>query len=54
MSAEGGRCFTDVNCQTDLYCPNPELDPVGNYYCPKRKADGADCELQNEVRFAGL
>ncbi len=48
LSAAGGRCFSEANCQAGLYCPNPDLDPIGSYYCTQRKVDGTVCELPNE------
>ena len=42
----GGACFTDVNCQDGLYCPNPNADFGAT--CAARKAEGASCSLPNE------
>jgi hypothetical protein len=42
-----GPCFTDVNCQDGLFCPNPRLDIAGAR-CEARKAAGAACTLGNE------
>jgi hypothetical protein len=46
LSAEGGDCFTDVNCQTGLYCDNPNLTLSAE--CKPRLAPGEACELPNE------
>lgn len=46
-AAAGGSCFTDVNCQDDLYCPNPDFE-IATATCTARKAIGAQCELPNE------
>ena len=46
-SAADAACFTDVNCQEGLYCPNPNLE-IGTKKCTARKAPGASCMLPNE------
>jgi hypothetical protein len=46
-AAAGGNCFTDVNCQEGLYCPNPNFDIAGAT-CTARKAVDAPCSLPNE------
>jgi hypothetical protein len=46
-AAQGGRCFTDVNCTAGLYCDNPNLSVSGGN-CMQRKALGSPCELPNE------
>jgi hypothetical protein len=48
-AAAGGRCFSDVNCQDGLYCPNPELALAGGN-CAARKAIGAACAQANECQ----
>ena len=47
-SAAGGPCFTDINCNAGLYCPNPSLVPVPASACAARKADGATCAAPYE------
>jgi hypothetical protein len=46
-AAAGGKCFSDVNCNLGLYCPNASFSLRGST-CTARKADGAECELPNE------
>ncbi len=46
-TAIGGLCFTDLNCHTGLYCPNPDFR-FGETYCETRKAIGAPCQTANE------
>ncbi len=46
-SGEGGACFTDANCQEDLYCDNPQLALVGAT-CKAKKADGDSCAAAGE------
>ena len=43
----GASCFTDVNCQNDLYCPNPDLE-FGTKKCTARKTPGESCTAPNE------
>jgi hypothetical protein len=56
-SAQGGPCFTDVNCveNTDplqgLYCANPPSAPgVGSGTCTPRKTSGSDCKSGTECQ----
>jgi hypothetical protein len=48
--AAGSKCFSDLNCQDGLHCPNPSLvsGEFGTAECAPRKADGSPCELHNE------
>src|SRR5262249_31447284 len=46
-SAMGGHCFTDINCQQDLYCNNPKLSVSGST-CLARKPPGSACMYGNE------
>jgi hypothetical protein len=43
----GGHCFTDLNCQTGLYCPNPSGNLSGAD-CTRRKGVGMSCDADNE------
>jgi len=43
----GSACFTDVNCQDGLYCPNPDLK-IGSFNCEARQPLGASCVWGNE------
>jgi hypothetical protein len=43
----GGHCFTDLNCQPGLYCPNPSGNLSGAD-CVQRRGEGMSCELDNE------
>jgi Dickkopf N-terminal cysteine-rich region len=43
----GSGCFTDVNCETGLYCDNPDAK-IGNVFCKVRKAVGETCTNPNE------
>jgi hypothetical protein len=43
----GADCFTDVNCQAGLHCPNPDLD-FGMTECTARKPVGSACVNPNE------
>ncbi len=45
-NSAGGACFTDINCQDGLYCPNP--DAGFSATCAARKAEGAGCGLPKE------
>lgn len=47
-SAQGGPCFTDINCNPGLYCPNPMLVPTSGAVCTPRKAVGEGCGAPNE------
>jgi hypothetical protein len=47
-AAAGGRCFSDANCKTGLYCNNPNLSITANSSCMTRKADGSACMQANE------
>jgi hypothetical protein len=46
-AATGGACFTDVNCNDGLYCPNPDFDVAGST-CRDRKPVGEPCTTPNE------
>jgi hypothetical protein len=46
-AAEGGKCFSDVNCNAGLFCDNPSYSLRGST-CMARKAEGEECELPNE------
>jgi hypothetical protein len=43
----GGDCFSDDNCQPDLYCDNPSLSVRGDT-CKPHEPDGTACELPTE------
>jgi hypothetical protein len=43
----GANCFTDMNCQDGLYCPNPDLR-INMFKCLARKPDGMSCQEANE------
>lgn len=43
----GQPCFTDLNCQEGLMCPNPNLS-FGEVACAPRKPAGSPCQLANE------
>ena len=45
--AVGASCFTDVNCEEGLYCPNPNSD-IGTKMCSERKPKDSDCVMPNE------
>ena len=40
-SGVGANCITDDNCQSGLYCKNPQMNPLGK--CAQRVALGATC-----------
>jgi hypothetical protein len=44
----GGHCFTDLNCQPGLFCPNPAPPSLSGADCTPRKAEGTSCETDNE------
>ena len=46
----GSECFTDLNCQEGLYCPqNNYLNPeIGRSACARRLEDGSPCRAANE------
>ena len=48
--AAGAKCFSDLNCQDGLHCPNPSLvaGEFGTAACAPRKAEGAACMQPNE------
>lgn len=48
--AAGATCFSDLNCQDGLHCPNPSLlaGEFGTAQCAPRKADGSPCAQPNE------
>jgi hypothetical protein len=48
--AAGSQCFSDLNCQEGLHCPNPALaaGEFGTADCAPRKAEGSPCTLPNE------
>jgi hypothetical protein len=43
----GANCFSDFNCTSGNYCPNPDLK-INMTRCLARKADGAACVESNE------
>lgn len=43
----GANCFTDLNCQADFYCPNPDLK-INMTKCLARKALGESCAQPGE------
>jgi len=45
-SASGGNCVTDDNCQTGLFCRNPNMQLLGK--CAERLALGATCTSGTE------
>jgi hypothetical protein len=48
--AIGATCFTDLNCQDGLYCPNPALmsGGFGTGKCATRKPISGSCRQPNE------
>jgi hypothetical protein len=46
----GAQCFSDLNCQEGMHCPNPSLieGEFGTAMCVARKPEGAACSLPNE------
>jgi hypothetical protein len=44
---EGAPCFTDANCDDNLYCDNPDTELTGAV-CVARKAAGEACSAANE------
>ena len=45
-SGIGANCITDDNCQTDMYCRNPNMAPLGK--CAARVAVGGSCSTGGE------
>jgi hypothetical protein len=53
----GAKCFSDLNCQDGLHCPNPNLiaGTFGTASCAARKPAGMPCAQPNEcTSFACL
>ena len=46
----GATCFSDLNCEDGLHCPNPSLlaGEFGTAACAPRKAEGMPCAQPNE------
>jgi hypothetical protein len=44
----GAECFTDVNCQDGLFCPNLKLEFGKDFQCEPRKPLQAPCTWGNE------
>jgi hypothetical protein len=45
-SGADGKCLTDDNCMTGLFCCNPAMTPFGK--CAERKDVGASCKSATE------
>lgn len=44
----GSACFTDLNCQDNLYCDNPDFTPSSSDRCTARQPTGTPCSLPNQ------